>query len=344
MSAKENRSGIDLSGGFKDLTVGRLLVMTEDALDLRVLAGRDGLDRHITSWELNRPGLAFAGFFQQFYTTRVQILGGNEVAYLSQLASETRLGAIRKVLDFKPPCLILTTAFEPPDGLIEECERQGAPLLATPLRTSLFQSKLTTALMREFAPTVTAHGALLDVFGMGVLITGKSGVGKSESGLELIARGHRLIADDVAIIKRIGPDTLIGRGSEVLRYHMEIHGLGIIDVQSLYGVGSVIAETEIDLHIHLEKWVEGKTYERVGLEDSYTRILEVMLPTYTLPIEPGRNVSILIETAALAQKMRNSGVNVAAKFNDDLIERMSVKQQRSTENDTLDASADETQV
>jgi HPr kinase/phosphorylase len=314
---------IDASSRFRDLTVSHLLDRAERSLDLRLLAGEPGVTHQISSWELNRPGLAFAGFFQQFYTARIQILGGNEVDYLDSLNSEERLHAIRKVLEFHPPCLVLTTAFKPPDGLIEECDAAAIPLLATPLRTSLFTSRLTTTLMREFAPSVTTHGSLIDVFGMGVLITGKSGVGKSECGLELIARGHRLVADDVTIISRIGPHTLLGRGSEVLRFHMEIHGLGIIDVQSLYGVGAVISETEIDVHIHLEKWEAGKAYERVGIEDRFIRILDVLVPTYTIPIEPGRNLSILIETAALNQKMKSAGVNVAARFNEDLIRRMS---------------------
>jgi len=323
MAERNPAAGISFSEGSKDMTVLRLLEILNPSLEIRLLAGESGLTRPIVSWELNRPGLAFAGFFQQFYNDRVQIMGGNDVAYLESLPLEQRVTSVRKVLEFKPPCLILTTAFRPPEGLIEECDATQTPLLITPIRTSLFASKLTGALLTEFAPSVTAHGTLVNVFGLGVLMSGKSGVGKSECSLDLISRGHRLVADDIVSIKRIAPNTLLGRGSQVIRHHMEIHGIGIVDIMSLFGVASVLEESEIDLHIQLETWREDATYERVGLEDRFTRILGVLVPEYVIPVEPGRNLSIIVEAAVLNQKMRGFGVNIAAQFNERLIRRMS---------------------
>ena len=303
-------------------TVQRLIAITSRTLDLTLVAGARGMDRQISSWDLNLPGLAFAGFMEAFPAHRIQVLGSNEMAYLASLSVRKRRAAIVRVLAMDPPCLIVTAGREPEATLIEACEAAGIPLLTTLLRTSEFSSRLIERLMGDFAPSVMAHGTLVHVFGLGVLISGKSGVGKSECSLELIARGHRLVADDIVIIKRIDASCLVGHGSEVLKHHMEIQGIGIVDIASLYGVGAILNESEIHIHIQLEKWKTDKTYERVGIENQYTRILGVPVPEYVIPIEPGRNLSIIVETVTLTQKMKDAGVNIAAQFNERLIERM----------------------
>ncbi|MCX7045442.1 MAG: HPr(Ser) kinase/phosphatase [Candidatus Sumerlaeota bacterium] len=304
------------------MTIRDMLKRTSDVLSLQTMAGGQGLTRPIITCNLSHPGLAFAGFFQQFEPESIQVLGVNEVAYLESLKGPRRVGAIRKVLQMDPPCLILTSGCRAPEGLVQLCEASATPLLATPMRSSQFCSELTSLLMIEFAPTVTAHGTLVNVFGLGVLISGKSGAGKSECSLELIARGHCLVADDIVIIKRVSPGTLIGRGSDVIRHHMEIHGVGIIDIMAMFGVGSVLEDSEVDLHVRLEHWDREKNYERTGLDERFTSMLGVLVPEYILPIEPGRNLSIIIEAAVLNQKMKNMGVHIAAQFNQRLIQRM----------------------
>lgn len=304
------------------LTVEQLLQAKGRTLDLKIMAGAGGLKRVIESSELNRPGLAFAGFFDVFSHNRIQILGITEISFLKSLGKNERVERLRRTFSFDIPCFIITSNQEPPLEMLDMANAHNVPVMATTIPTSRFSGMLTRYLEREFAPSCSIHGDLLDVYGLGVLIVGKSGVGKSECALELIERGHRLVADDVVILRRLTKELLVGHSSDILKYHMEIRGLGIVDVESLFGVGSVREEKKVSLLVRLEKWEEGKEYERLGLEERHCTIFDVQIPEYVIPIEPGRNLSILIEVAALTQRLKNTGIIPAKRFNDKLIQLM----------------------
>ncbi len=304
------------------LTVEQILQAKGKALDLKIMAGAGGLKKAIESSELNRPGLAFAGFFDVFSHNRIQILGITEISFLKSLAKDERLERLRRTFEFDIPCFIITSNQKPPPEFIDLANSHNVPVMTTIIPTSRFSGMLSRYLEKEFAPSCTIHGDLLDVYGLGVLIVGKSGVGKSECALELIERGHRLVADDVVILRRLAKDLLLGHSSGVLKYHMEIRGLGIVDVESLFGVRSVLEEKNISLLVRLEKWEEGKEYERLGIEEKHCIIFDVKIPEYVIPIEPGRNLSILIEVAALTQRLKNTGIIPAKRFNDKLIQQM----------------------
>jgi HPr kinase/phosphorylase len=304
------------------VTVEQILQAKGKDLDLKIMAGAEGLKKMIASSELNRPGLAFAGFFDVFAPNRIQILGITEISFLKSLGKQERLERLQRTFGFDIPCFIITSDQEPPPEFLEMANSHNVPVMTTTIPTSRFSGMMSRYLEKEFAPSCTIHGDLLDVYGLGVLIAGKSGVGKSECALELIERGHRLVADDVVILRRLTKDLLVGRSSHVLKYHMEIRGLGIVDVESLFGVGSVLEEKSVSLLIRLEKWEEGKEYERLGIEEQHCTIFDVKIPEYVIPIEPGRNLSILIEVAALTQRLKNTGVVPAKRFNERLIQKM----------------------
>lgn len=306
-----------------ELTIQMLLDKCGPDLELEVLSGGDNLQRVITTAELNRPGLAFAGFYDVFAWDRIQVLGNTEISYLDSLTVNDRGSRLAGTLQFEIPCLIVTNGHELSEDFVAATRRFNTPLLRTPLPTTRLVGQLTTHLERFFAPTANVHGNLLDVFGMGVLIMGSSGVGKSECALELIERGHRLVADDQVIIRRLSKDELIGRSSDVLKYHMEIRGLGILNLEMLFGIASVVEEKPIELVVWLERWNDTVEYERLGIDDAEHTIFDVKIPKYTLPVQPGRNISIMVEMAALTQRLKNSGINAAQLMNDALIARMS---------------------
>ncbi|MCX7011475.1 MAG: HPr(Ser) kinase/phosphatase [Candidatus Sumerlaeota bacterium] len=289
-----------------------------DELDLKLVAGEGGLNNTFNTAELNRPGLAFAGFYEVFTSDRIQILGITEISFLKSLEPADRLQRIRRTFEFNIPAAIVTSDLEIPDELVQVANERGIPLMSTTLLTSAFSSDLSRFLQREVAPTWHVHGVAMDVFGMGVLITGPSGVGKSECALELIERGHRLIADDVVILRRIGKNDLSATASERLGYHMEIRGIGIIDVETLFGVRSVRDETVISLVIRMERWDAGKEYDRIGISSRNTLLFDCEVPEYVIPVQPGRNMSLLVEVATLTQRLKGAGVNPAEAFNERL--------------------------
>jgi HPr kinase/phosphorylase len=306
-----------------ELTIQMLLDRCGQELELEVLTGGDNLNRLITTPELNRPGLAFAGFYDVFAWDRIQILGNTEISYLDSLPLEDSQRRLDGTLQFEIPCLIVTNGNPLSEDFLAATRTNNTPLLRTPLPTTRLVGQLTAHLERFFAPVANVHGNLLDVFGMGVLIMGSSGVGKSECALELIERGHRLVADDQVIIRRLSKDELLGRSSDVLKYHMEIRGLGILNLEMLFGIASVVEEKAVELVVWLERWNENVEYERLGIDEEVHTIFDVRVPKYILPVQPGRNISIMVEMAALTQRLKNSGINPAQLMNEQLIQRMS---------------------
>lgn len=303
-------------------TVAQLLHEKGKQFDLRVAAGENGLDSVIASSELNRPGLAFAGFLDIYVHDRIQILGNTEILFLEQMSDTERLNRVQKALSYPIPCVIVTTNNEPPAELLDEGEKRGIPVLLTSHTTSRFWTLLTFFLEREFAPTTTVHGVMVDVFGVGTLITGSAGVGKSEVGLELIERGHRLVADDVVVIKRLSRNLLVGSAASNVQHHMEVRGLGIVDVELLFGAGSVREEKRVSLVVRLEQYTEESFVDRLGLDERFANLLDVDIREFVIPVEPGRNLSILCEVAALQHRIQSQGRNPAKELNERLIKQM----------------------
>lgn len=304
------------------IPVRKLLEEQAQPLDLSILAGENGLDRPIRSPEMNRPGLAFAAFYEVFSHDRVQIIGLTEVSYLRSLDKTEMRRRLERTFDFEIPCFVITTNLKPPQLLLDLAAEKKVSVLGTSLPTSRFWAKLSFYLEHEFAPMEVVHASMLDVFGLGVLIMGKSGIGKSECALELIERGHRLIADDSVVLKRLGRHLISGSAATGVTHHMEVRGIGIVDVEKLFGVGSVCEEKRVSLVVELERWEEGKVYDRTGLEERAHNVLDVDMPLYVIPVEPGRNISLLVEVATLTQRLRGQGYNPAAELNRRLIQQI----------------------
>lgn len=306
----------------KQIPVHRMILEKGKSFDLRLVAGEKGLNNQISMDQLHRPGLAFAGFLDVFTYDRIQILGNTEIGYLQSLDLDERNRRINAVLEFDIPCIILTAGNDAPDELVRISNKKNIPLIRTSHETTNFVAMLSFWLQREFAPTISVHAVLVDVFGVGVLMTGGSGVGKSECGLELIERGHRLVADDMVILKRLGSNILMGSSSSTIQHHMEVRGLGIIDVELLFGIGSVREEKRVSLEVRLEKWTDDYEVERLGMDTQYTKYLDVPIRQFHIPVESGRNVSILIEVAALQHRIFQRGRNPAQELNERLIQEM----------------------
>jgi HPr kinase/phosphorylase len=304
------------------ITVQELVDGLSDSLGFGLVAGARGLSNRLTTAELNRPGLALSGFFEYFANRRIQIFGNTETAFLADLTEQAAHERIERFFEHPVPCIFVTSGNTPPAALLEMAENTATPVFQSEVPTTRFALRICGFLERHLAPETHIHGVLVDVHGLGVLLVGRSGVGKSECALELVERGHRLVADDVVVVHRMGKDHLIGRSTEILRYHMEIRGLGVIDIESLYGVNSISLEKEIALIIRLERWDPKKQYERLGLEDRIYSIFDVEVPEYIIPVEPGRNIGVLVEVAALNQRLKNQGINPARAFNESLIRRM----------------------
>jgi HPr kinase/phosphorylase len=300
----------------KPLTVAELIESKSAAWNLQLVAGANGLGSLIETSDTNRPGLALAGYYHVFSADRVQLVGLTETSYLKSLPPDERTKVIQRTLGFQIPCVIVTTGLDIFSDLIDECESRNIPLLRTPIQTSVFASDLGHWLEHRLAPIWMVHGVMMDVFGLGVLIQGRSGVGKSETGLELIERGHRLIADDVVMLRRVRKNILIAETPSDIGYHMEIRGIGIIDVELLFGVRAVRDATRLSLICRLEAWDPNKEYERLGLADHNTRMFECEVPEYVIPVEPGRMIAKLIEVAALNQRLQFQGINVAREFDE----------------------------
>jgi HPr kinase/phosphorylase len=298
----------------ENLTLETLVDSVGKAAELRLVSGSSRLHSRIDSPELNRPGLALAGFLEVFEPNRIQILGNTEISYLKSLDGPERARRLDATFSHPIPCLIVTANNEIPIEVKEVASRHEIPLLASPQPTTRVMSALHAFLDRVFAPMTNLHGDLLDVFGMGTLIIGESGVGKSECALELIERGHRLAADDQVMVRRLDKERLVGRRFDLLGYNMEVRGLGILNIEMLFGVASVVEEKQIDIVVRLERWNENREYDRLGIDTITHRILDVDVPLYELPVQPGRNISIMVEMAALNQRLKNTGVNPARQL------------------------------
>ncbi len=280
----------------------------------------DGLARHIATPELNRPGLALNGFFELFGADRVQIFGRGEHAFLEKLEHDGSVDTIGRMLQQNIPCCVFTHGLSPTESFAAIAREYGCPILQTPLDTSEFVMRLIRALGNVFAERQTVHGTLVEVFGIGVLLLGDSGVGKSEAALELIERGHRLVADDAVEIRRVAGNILLGQGSRPeLGHHMEIRGLGIINITHLFGVGSIRDNKQIQLICQLELWDGAKQYDRFGADEKHFEILGVSAPYLEIPVKPGRNIPIIIETAAMNERLKKMGYHSAQEFNQRVI-------------------------
>jgi HPr kinase/phosphorylase len=306
-----------------------------DALNLKCIAGRPGLVREVKVPELNRPGLALSGFFDNFAEQRLQLFGRGEHAYLEKIEKEGWHETINKLFEYDLPCCVFTHNLSPTQHFFERAEATGCPILQTDLSSSDFSTRVMRALSNIFAPKENIHGVLVEVFGIGVLIRGESGVGKSEIALELIERGHRLVADDAVEVRCVGGNFLIGKGVNIIAsHHMEIRGLGIINVTHLFGVGAIRDNKQIQLVVQLEEWDTTKEYDRIGMEDNSIEILGVNVPSLQIPVKPGRNIPIIIETGAMNERLKKLGYHSAKEFNRSIMNWLETERARSifTEN------------
>jgi HPr kinase/phosphorylase len=295
-----------------------------------LLAGRVGLRREITVSEINRPGLALSGYIDYFPSERVQIMGLGEHSYLSHLNAPKRYDVCKRMLSYHKnlPCVIMTRGLKPHPETLRAADELKIPVLRSGLTTAHLIGELTVYLEEKLAPTTTVHGVLMNVYGLGVLLAGDSGIGKSECALELIKRGHMLVADDVVEIKQRLGGALWGTGAELIRHHMELRGVGIIDVQKIFGIGCILDKTRIELIIRLEEWKQTVEYDRVGLSDQATNILGVRIAEIVMPVRPGRNLAVLVEVATLNQRLKYRGTFTAREFNQRLIAQMAKRPAR----------------
>jgi len=285
-------------------------------LQMRLLAGESGLDKEIKYGETNRPGLALAGFFDHFAHDRIQIFGQGETAFLEQLSDEERTKIYREFFSYEVLCCIFTHESAPDNEFLEYADKRGVPVFTSKRGTTRFITLFVHIIDEMFSSSVTLHATLVDVFGVGVLLTGKSGVGKSETALELIERGHRLVADDMVVVKKIDESLLMGTSSELLKHHLEIRGLGIINVREIFGIRSIRNRKRIEIVTLLEEWDPAKEYDRLGLDEDKFTILEIDIPIITVPVRPGRNIPVIIETAALNQRLKKTGINAARELDE----------------------------
>jgi HPr kinase/phosphorylase len=307
----------------KRFTVARLLEAMRDTLHLELIGDDVGLAREITSSEASSPGLVLSGYFDRFVAQRIQVLGETEVAYLFSLPPGRRREILERYLAYPIPCLFITKSQEIPPELLEICARIGMPVLRSALKTNEFYRRIKPYLEEEFAPQTTLHGSLADVYGVGLLFVGQSGIGKSECVLDLVERGHRLVADDLVLASRRGTDVVIGRGHELQRHHMEIRGVGVIDIPAIFGIHAVRLQKRIEVVVQLEEWDKAaEVVDRTGLEMETTSILGVDLPKVTIPLNPGKNITVVAEVVAMNHLLRYSGVDPAEAFNERLIGRM----------------------
>lgn len=275
----------------------------------------------ITNSDINRPGLQLGGFYEIFDKSRIQIVGRSEQSYIKSFPKEKYNELIDKFFALKPVAVIISRGLEL-EGFKEAAEKYDVPLLRTEQSTSEFMAAIIASLNVSLAPRITRHGVLVEVYGEGILILGESGVGKSENAIELLKRGHRLVADDAVEIKRVSSKTLVGSAPDLIRHFVELRGIGIIDVKEIFGIGAVKDTESINMVIHLEQWQEGKQYDRLGMVDEYTNIMGINIPSLTVPVRPGRNLAIIIEVAAMNNRQKRMGYNAAVELNNRLMKEM----------------------
>jgi HPr kinase/phosphorylase len=324
------------------ISVRTLLGVRTDAfgLPLELVAGAAGLDRVITSPHPQKTGLALVGFHDYLKPGRVLILGESEVRYLERLDGAAQPDAVRLALAHDFPCILVTGGLSLPAMLQAEAERVSLPVLRTPVVTPTAIAKLGTLLEDHLAERISLHAVLMDVLGLGMLISGESGIGKSECALDLIARGHRLVADDIVEVRRRSETILIGTCPEPTRHHMEVRGLGVINVKELFGVASTRSSKRVEFVVRLERWEPGREYERLGLEDHYEEILGLKIPLVTMPVAPGRNIAILVEVAARNQILRTRGHHAARLLVERLERSLTVSPAADEDDDELEEEPD----
>jgi HPr kinase/phosphorylase len=300
------------------LQVSALLEQRGKSLDLVLVAGKEGLAREITSSDISSPGLVLAGFTDRFPRRRMQVLGETEVMFLRSMEADQRRGVLAEFLGAEVPVVFVTKGLEPPGELLSLAEEKAIPVLQSQLKTGEFYRRIKPFLEEQFAPATAIHGSLADVYGVGLLFVGASGIGKSECVLDLVERGHRLVADDVVLVRRRGFDVLIGQAHEHQQHHMEIRGIGIIDVRALFGVRAVRQQKRIEVVVQLEHWREGASYDRTGLERDTAEILETRIPRVVIPLNPGKNITVISEVVAMNHLLRYAGVDSARLFEQNL--------------------------
>ena len=286
-----------------------------EKMNLKNLTPDVGLaDKYVEVPDINRPALQLTGFFDHFDAERVQIIGYVEYTFLEQMDEATKIKVYETLLAYKIPCIIFCRALKPDQELLEKAQELDVPIFSTEMKTSAFTAELIRWLNVQLAPCISIHGVLVDVYGVGVMIMGESGIGKSEAALELVRRGHRLVSDDVVEIRKVSDDTLVGTAPDVTKHFIELRGIGIVDVKMLYGVQSVRETQNIELVITLEDWDREKKYDRLGMEEQYTEFLGNKVACHQLPIRPGRNLSIIVETAAINYRQKKMGYNAAEEL------------------------------
>lgn len=307
---EESKFTVKLSQLIKDFKLEKLYVTPENK------------EIEITTPDVNRPSLQLTGFYDYFDSNRIQILGKVEYTYLTQVSAEERYRQLEMLFSHKIPALIITRGLDEIEGMGELSAKYGVPILRTQYSTSRFLSAIIAWLNKELAPRITRHGVLVEVYGEGILILGESGVGKSEAAIELVKRGHRLVADDAVEIKKVSDISLVGSSPEIIRHFIELRGIGIIDVKEIFGIGAVKNTEKIDMVINLETWVDGKQYDRLGLEEEYTDILGIKIPSLLIPVKPGRNLAVIVEIAAMNNRQKRNGYNAAEELNKRLMSSM----------------------
>ncbi|WP_206207819.1 HPr(Ser) kinase/phosphatase [Virgibacillus profundi] len=297
------------------------LVRTKDLLDnfnLTLVAGKDGIHREIITSDISRPGIEMTGYFKYYPKERLQLIGKTEMAYFLDLTEEQQRIRVEQLCTDITPGIVVSRGMDIPEVMIEAANQSGVPILRSPRKTTRVISRLTNFLEAKYAPFTAIHGVLVDIYGVGVLITGQSGVGKSETALELVKRGHRLVADDSVEIRQEDYDTLIGNSPPLIEHLLEIRGLGIINVMTLFGAGSVRSYKKISMIMNLELWDNKKQYDRLGLDEDTMKIMDVHVPKSIIPVRPGRNLAVIIEVAAMNFRLKRMGVNAAEEFSDRL--------------------------
>ncbi len=286
----------------------------KEKFNLTLVSGEEGIGRHIAVSDISRPGIEIAGYFIHYSSDRVQLLGKTELSFFEMLGQKERRERMLKLCAQDTPVIIVAHGMEVPEELMEASNSKSVPVLTTSMPTTRFSSMLTNFLESKLAPTTALHGVLVDIYGVGILITGKSGVGKSETALELVKRGHRLVADDCVEIRQEAEDTLVGSAPKLIEHLLEIRGLGIIDIMTLFGASAIRSYKRITLVIELEIWDEKKTYDRLGLEEEKMVIIDTSVTKLTVPVRPGRNLAVIIEVAAMNHRLKRMGVNAAEDF------------------------------
>jgi HPr kinase/phosphorylase len=296
-------------------------VTTKDVMemfDLKLVSGQEGIGRHISISDISRPGLEMAGYFTHYPANRVQLLGKTELSFYDMLLPHERIERMKKLCSPETPAIIISHDMKVPEELKIASNEEHVPVLTAKMATTRFSSLLTNFLESKLAPTTAVHGVLVDIYGVGTLITGKSGVGKSETALELVKRGHRLVADDCVEIRQEAENTLIGNAPKLIEHLLEIRGIGIIDIMTLFGASAVRSFKRISIVIDLEIWDKNKTYDRLGIEEEKMKIIDTDLTKMTIPVRPGRNLAVIIEVAAMNYRLKRMGVNAAEEFSNRL--------------------------